>query len=469
MIRAQQLTSPNGKLLRIDPRQAGGAPYSVPADNPFVGAPPALPEIWALGFRNPYRFSFDRQTGALAIGDVGRARFEEVDYDDGPQPGRGDNYGWPCFEADEVRNTTNPPCTTINPANLVFPIHDYSHDFGCSISGGYVARDPELGDLFGRYLYADLCTGEIRSLIPQMPQASGDRFEGVAVDQPVSFGEDACGRLYVVSITGPVSRLVGDDPTDCGDGEVAVAGGVLTVDALAGVRNRIEVTPSGSNAEWVVRDHMAPLVAGPGCTQLRPSRVRCPKAGVESLAVSTGRVNDRVTTPDGVDVSVVAGSGDDLVTTGDGADSLAGGTGRDILDGGTAPTTSTAEPSQDTVSYEQRGAAEPVTVDAGVADGNDGGAADGGPNDRDTVRASVENVKGGAGADSIAGSDGQNKLTGGPGADELHGLGGNDTIQAADGGVVDTITCGAGPADHLFADPADIFPVAGPDACEDVD
>ena len=82
------------------------------------------------------------------------------------------------------------------------------------------------------------------------------------------------------------------------------------------------------------------------------------------------------------------------------------------------------------------------------------------------MRASVENVKGGAGDDSLTGSDDQNRLTGGAGADELHGLGANDTIQAEDGGVVDTITCGAGPTDRLFADPADIFPAAGPDACE---
>lgn len=463
-INAQELTNLLGKILRIDPRQSAGSQYTIPADNPFVGAA-GLDEIWSYGLRNPYRFSFDRSTGALAIGDVGRQRFEEVDYDPGAQPGRGDNYGWPCFEANEVRNTTDGACRTIDPDDTVFPIHDMAHDDGfCSVIGGYVARDASLGDLFGRYVYADLCEGQIRSLVPGIPQASGDRLEGLAVNRPVSFGEDACGRLYVASLNGPVSRLVGDDPSDCGEGDVAVVDGVLTVSAVAGVRNQIEVTPSGSNAEWVVIDHRAPLEAGPGCIQLRPSRVRCPKAGVTGLEVSSGLLNDRVTTPDGLDASVHAGGGDDRVTTGDGTDSVAGGTGRDVLDGGAGPDLIDGGLNRDVVLYKTRGPAQPVDVSLdGAAD--DGGVLDDG---QDNVLASVENVQGGAGADMLTGSASENALTGGPGTDELHGLAANDEIRAQDGGTIDTITCGAGPKDHVFADPGDVFPATGPDACERV-
>ena len=461
-INAQELTNLLGKVLRIDPRQAGGAPYSVPADNPFVGVA-GLDEIWSYGLRNPYRFSFDSQNGALAIGDVGRQRFEEVDYAGGAQPGRGHNYGWPCFEGNHVQNTSNPPCTTINPDDTIFPIHEYAHvDGGCSITGGYVARDPSLGSLFGRYLYADLCAGQIRSLVPGVPWASGDRAEGIAVNRPVSFGEDACGRLYVASLDGPVSRLVGDDPSDCGEGEVRVVDGVLTVSAVAGVRNRIDVMPSGSNAEWVVVDDRAPLTAGPGCIQLRPHRVRCPKLGVTSLLVESGLLDDVVTTPHGLDASVHAGGGDDQVTTGDGTDSVAGGTGRDVLDGGAGPDLLDGGLNRDAVLYKTRGPAQPVDVSLDGA-GDDGGALDGG---QDNVLASVENVQGGAGADTLTGSGAENVLTGGPGTDQLHGLAANDEIRAQDGGSIDTITCGTGTADRVFADPGDVFPAAGPKACE---
>ncbi len=166
---AQNPESLLGKLLRIDPlRPTAGAPYSVPADNPFVGRAGA-DEIWSTGLRNPYRFSFDRQTGALLIGDVGQASREEVDYEPQPNAGRGDNFGWSCREGlTAYTATTDPLCA--GASGFTDPIFDYSHSTGgCSITGGYVARDPSLGDLAGRYVYADFCRGEIRSLVPGAP------------------------------------------------------------------------------------------------------------------------------------------------------------------------------------------------------------------------------------------------------------------------------------------------------------
>lgn len=311
-INAQDSTVLLGKILRIDPRQADGAPYSIPADNPFVGGA-GEDEIWSYGLRNPYRFSFDRETGAIAIGDVGRNTLEEVDYEHAPGAGRATNYGWPCFEGTLDRNEAHALCA--NPANLVFPIFEYEHvDGNCSITGGYVARDRSLGDLYGRYLYADFCVGQIRSLVPDVPLGSDDRSEGLSVTRPVSFGEDACGRLYVVSLLGGVSRLVGDQPAECTAGYARVTGDVLTVSAGAGVANAIKVTPSDSNTHWVVGDGAASIVAGPGCA-LAGTRIRCPKAGVSSLRVESGDLRDRIATPNGLDATVEAGTGNDEFRT----------------------------------------------------------------------------------------------------------------------------------------------------------
>ncbi len=214
---AQNLNALLGKLLRIDPRPSGGAPYGVPADNPFAGAVAGADEIWSYGLRNPFRFSFDRQTGALSIGDVGQNLIEEIDYEPQPQAGRGDNFGWSCREGSAPFATSDPLC--VGATGFTDPIHEYSHSGGgCSVTGGYVARDPSLGDLAGRYVYSDNCDGQIRSLVPGLPRASGDRSENLNVARPSSFGEDACGHLYVASLNGAVSRFVGDSPSTCETG-----------------------------------------------------------------------------------------------------------------------------------------------------------------------------------------------------------------------------------------------------------
>jgi hypothetical protein len=210
---AQNLESLLGKMIRINPRPSGGAPYGVPADNPLVGRAGA-DEIWSWGLRNPYRFSFDRGSGALVIGDVGQGAREEVNYEPQPNAGRGDNFGWSCREGSIAFSTSDPACS--GASGFTDPIHDYTHSSGgCSITGGYVVRDPTLGDLAGRYVYSDYCQGDIRSIVPGLPRATGDRSEGLRVQSPSSFGEDACGHVYVASLNGPVYRLVGDTPSPC--------------------------------------------------------------------------------------------------------------------------------------------------------------------------------------------------------------------------------------------------------------
>jgi glucose/sorbosone dehydrogenase len=200
---AQDPGSLLGKILRV---RAGAA------------------EVWSLGLRNPFRFSFDRQTGSMWIGDVGQSAREEVDLGAAPGLGQGANYGWNCLEGSLTGpsgpGVPDPQCAE-NSGDFVPPVFEYPHAdpgnggaYGCAIIGGYVARGPGLGDLYGRYLYGDLCVGELRSF-SLSPAGSGDRSENLHVESLNSFGEDSCGRLYAVSGGGPVFRLVGPGDNSC--------------------------------------------------------------------------------------------------------------------------------------------------------------------------------------------------------------------------------------------------------------
>jgi glucose/sorbosone dehydrogenase len=225
----QSTTSLLGKILRIDPRQSGSQPYSVPSSNPFAGTAGA-DEIWAYGLRNPWRFSFDRQRGDMLIADVGEGNYEEVDYAAMPGLGRGANYGWAVCEGLHAYPSGVTPCGL---AGRTDPIIEYSHAGGaCAITGGYVVRDPTLLGLVGRFLYSDYCQGQIRSLAPALPAAIGDRDEGITVASPVSFGEDSCGRVYVAEQAANVYRFTGTGSLTChvlrvskrGDGEITGPG-----------------------------------------------------------------------------------------------------------------------------------------------------------------------------------------------------------------------------------------------------
>lgn len=206
----QNIRSLLGKILRIDPRPRAGRPYTSPQGNPFVGRG-GRDEIFALGLRNPFRFSFDRRSGALAIGDVGQRRFEEVNYRLRTQrPGA--NFGWNCFEG-RNRYEGAPAGCELSFGRHVRPVLQRSHTAGdCSVIGGYVARHRSLGPLRGRYVYGDFCTGVLRSARLRVDGAVGNRRVPGAELPPgslVSFGEGAGGRMYVVSRSGPVYQLRG--------------------------------------------------------------------------------------------------------------------------------------------------------------------------------------------------------------------------------------------------------------------
>jgi glucose/arabinose dehydrogenase len=198
---AQDLGSPLGKILRIDPQASGGRPYTIPSSNPFVNRAGARGEIYSYGLRNPWRFSFDRSTGALTIGDVGQDQVEEIDFVRRGRA-RGTNFGWRPWEG--RRRNFNEPAP-----GAVFPVITHTHASGfCSITGGYVVRDRNVPSLFGRYVYADFCDARIRSVRLHTGQvAQGRPLALPKLSQVSSFGQDNSGRVYVVSLAGSVYRL----------------------------------------------------------------------------------------------------------------------------------------------------------------------------------------------------------------------------------------------------------------------
>lgn len=290
---AQDINELLGKLLRIDPRASGAQPYTVPPDNPFVGTDGA-DEIWSYGLRNPFRFSFDRLTGDLTNGDVGQGAWEEIDFAPlASGGGRGINWGWDCREgAHPFAQTIG--CMGAAPTD---PVLEYPNDAArCAVTGGYVVRDPGLGELFGRYLYADFCDGRVRSAALTQPRVTDDRFE-LDVSGPAGFGEDACGRVYVVSIEGPVSRFDDGTPTDCSP-----------------VLPAPEPAPNGRCGPVVV--------GGDGNDSLRGG------PGGQDLIGLAGR--DRLRGEGGADCIEGRGGGD-VIRGGAGKDILQGGTGRDEI------------------------------------------------------------------------------------------------------------------------------------------
>jgi glucose/arabinose dehydrogenase len=199
----QSLETPLGKILRIDVDSA--APYAVPASNPFVSTPGAVPEIWAYGLRNPFRFSFERSTGTLYIGDVGQGAREEIDVGLASQGG-GENYGWNVTEGTACYR----PPTGCDATGITMPVLDYTHADGCAVTGGYVYEGCRMPDLVGTYFYGDYCSGFVRSFRYAAGQVTQKRdwTSGLAgIDHITSFGTDADGEIYVVDRDGEVYRL----------------------------------------------------------------------------------------------------------------------------------------------------------------------------------------------------------------------------------------------------------------------
>ncbi len=198
---AQRLNSLLGKVLRIN--VVGLAGYTVPASNPFAQTLGARGEIWALGLRNPWRFSFDQLTGDMYIGEVGQDQFEEVDFQPANSPG-GENYGWRCYEGFALYE----PCGS--PGPLTAPVFAYAHNLGQAISGGYVYRGTAYPSIFGYYFFADYLTGRFWArggcgkVVTDLGQLLGDHAN------PSTWGQNAAGELFVADLNGTIHHLVGN-------------------------------------------------------------------------------------------------------------------------------------------------------------------------------------------------------------------------------------------------------------------
>jgi uncharacterized protein (TIGR03437 family) len=213
----QSLNTLLGKILRIDVNS--GVPYGIPPDNPFL-AGPGRDEIYAYGLRNPWRFSFDRETGRLFAGDVGQNRLEEIDI-----IARGGNYGWNIMEGTQCYS----PSSNCSTAGLTLPIHEYGRGLGVSVSGGYVYRGGTVPSLFGKYIFADFGSGRVWAL----SELSGGQWRveellrtGLSVS---SFGEDENGEVYLVDYGGSIRQIVSDgrEPTMNAGGVVSAASFLL--------------------------------------------------------------------------------------------------------------------------------------------------------------------------------------------------------------------------------------------------
>lgn len=239
----QDTTTPLGKVLRIDvdngtgsaPDYEFGSGYTIPTSNPLADGPGnSLDEIWALGLRNPWRFSFDRLTGDMWIGDVGQGAWEEIDFEPAGSPG-GLNYGWRCYEGDHTFNTTGCGAASL----YTFPVHEYGRgDGSCSVTGGYVYRGADFPLLYGLYLYSDYCNGMIWGLKNEGGEWVNEPLFD-SVNQPTTMGEDYRGELYLGSLDGSLYRVVetacpnlvvNDDPISGGTyqaGEVLTSSGTV--------------------------------------------------------------------------------------------------------------------------------------------------------------------------------------------------------------------------------------------------
>jgi glucose/arabinose dehydrogenase len=275
-----------------------GVSYRIPADNPFVGVAGAAAEVYALGLRNPFRFSFDRLTGNLLIGDVGGAQREEINWI-GATAARGANFGWPCREG----KTAGPPlppgdtrCPSPAPA-YVEPLLDYPKSGNVAVTAGYIVRDPSLGPLVGRALFADFFDGVIRSLTLD---TADDAPTGLTVPNPASFGEDAAGRLYVANLFGnSVHRLIPNGSGGLSSTPLMGAwDGPIAIGTVPGDPNRLLVGERGGAARLVVGDVRQPTPLAQVSTTTDSERGLLSVAAAPNFA-SSGRLFVYYTDPGG--------------------------------------------------------------------------------------------------------------------------------------------------------------------------
>lgn len=260
--RAQDPQTLLGKILRID--VDSGSPYAIPADNPYVDDPGVLDEIWAFGMRNPWRASFDRDTGELYVADVGQFYWEEINVQ---SPGAGGlNHGWSCFEGQHENPDTNvPDCGP--PEEYALPVAEYDHTAGdCAVTGGYVYRGSQQPGLLGRYFLSDYCSGHFWDLYQD---GGGDwiltRHDNLVDFGYVTFGEDGAGELYVGNIgNGNIYHLVGESTITPTPTATATATVTATATATATATPTMTPTPTATPEQPSVRQLLPVIISTEG-------------------------------------------------------------------------------------------------------------------------------------------------------------------------------------------------------------
>jgi Ca2+-binding RTX toxin-like protein len=442
---AQNLNVLLGKILRIDvdgddfPTDPARN-YAIPQDNPFAGATPGADEIWDYGLRNPWRISFDPQTGNLYIADVGQSAREEVNFEAAGGPG-GFNYGW-----DYREGTLQGPSAPPNPP-IIFtdPVFEYPREFGQSITGGYVYRGPAPG-LEGAYFFADFVSGRLMTLrmVNGEPEDAIERTAqvvGADLRQISSFGTDNAGNLYVVSLSGAIYRLdpgvaAGDgaDAIDGGEGNDTIFGG-LGSDVLNGGAGADDMHGGSGNDLFVVAAAGDSTIenAGGGTDTVRSYISWTLADNVERLEMRGSALNG---IGNALNNTLVGNAGNNVLNGGAGNDYIVGGAGDDIFVVAAADwTIEAANGGTDTVrSYinwtlganverlELRGVGNLNGTGNTLNNTLVGNAGNNSLNGDD----GNDYIVGGAGNDTLTGGVGNDALIGGAGSDILNGGTGND-------------------------------------------
>ncbi len=306
---AQSTASRLGKMLRIDVNITSGSnAYGIPADNPFITGP-HFPEVWSVGHRNPWRFSFDPFTGDMWMGDVGQDNIEEINFEPNATSGR--NYGWRCYEGNANYNLNG--CQPAS--NYTFPVFQYTHasSGGCSVTGGLVYRGAQFGALFGNYYFADYCSGTIYKVVKNGNQFTGSSIQNSVSFQITTFGTDNKGEMYMAGRgNGIIYKLNGINcrPTahiyNTADTLYKCENIALQLKALTGSGLSYQWQINGTDISNANTDSL--LLQNPGLYQLKVSKAGCGtisrdsvwvindptvvsfNIGIDSLALQSGAV-----------------------------------------------------------------------------------------------------------------------------------------------------------------------------------
>jgi hypothetical protein len=285
--RAQSTDSIHGKILRIDVSSAPG--YTIPPTNPFaLGG--GRPEVWSYGLRNPWKFSFDRATHNMWIGDVGQSAFEEVNFQSASSPG-GENYGWRCYEGNTPYNTTG--CGPLGSYDA--PVHSYSHAStnGCSVTGGYVYRGSEFPDLTGYYFYSDYCNGVIYYISAMFVPGTAGVFIG---NNFSTFGENQNGELFVGSQSNGIVYKITSTITSVGEHQSGISSASVYPSPNNGAFTCEIHTAEKTDATFVISD-----ITGRECYRLNKSLVQ----GQNNIAIDAEGLNSGIYL-----LNVITSSGD---------------------------------------------------------------------------------------------------------------------------------------------------------------